>query len=211
MKDSAALRDQVYQNLRSAILEGRLKVNERLKQDELAKKMNVSRMPVREAFRYLEREGLITVIPHRGAWVSQLKVEKLVEVYMLRKMLEEEAVKLAVPRFYPEKLAKLILLNQKFARAVKNNDYRAIIKINKGFHFALYSQSGFPFLTKIIRDLWNHFPHYTFNLFPGKPPKSVQHHWDIIDAVSRGEAEEAGKLMYKHIDDSKKTLLAELT
>ncbi len=205
-----ALRDQIYETLRNAILEGRLKVGERLKQDELASRMNVSRMPVREALKLLQEDGLVTVKAHRGAWVNHFSMDNLIEVYLLRKILEQKAVELAVPYFKPEDISVLIALNREFEQAVFAQDYTEMIRINENFHFALYNKSGFSYLVKIIKDLWSNFPRYTFNLVPKQGDNSVQEHWNVINAISQGQVEKAGLSVRNHIENAQQALINQL-
>lgn len=205
-----ALGGQVYTCLRSAILEGRLKIGERLKQEELALRMNVSRMPVRSALARLEQEGLVTVIPHKGAWVTYFNEEQIIEIYLLRKTLEKKAVETAVKNIDPEHISTLTRLNNYFEKLASSKHYQELIKTNEKFHFALYERCGFPYLLEIIRDLWKRFPRYTFNLISGQGKQSSQEHWDIVEAVAKGEPEKAGQLMYLHIEHAQQALIKEM-
>jgi len=210
MNNNTALRDQVYFTLRNAILEGSLRANYRLKQDEIARNMNVSRMPIREAFKGLEKEGLIKIVPHKGAWVSRLDSRSINEIYMLRGMLEPKAVTLAVNNFDSKSLERLIVLNKKFALMAEQKKFIEMIRLNKCIHFLIYYHSNTLFLKKMISELWSNFPRYTFNLISDQPSKSVYEHWNIIYAIKNKKAEEAGDLMNKHIENAKQALINEI-
>lgn len=210
MKDSLELREQIYLTLRSNILEGRLKVGERIIQEELANRINVSRMPVREALKRLTEDGLVITIPNKGTWVREFKREQLIEIYMIRRHIEKMAVEISVANFLPDDISKLIAINRNFERALIKGSLPEMIKYNEEFHFALYELSHFPYLVNLIRDLWDKFPRYTFNIIPGQGDRSVKEHWDIIDSVSRGNVELSGSLMWNHIEGGQHNLIKQL-
>lgn len=210
IRENAELREQIYLKLRRDILEGRLKVGERIKQEEIAERINVSRMPVREALKRLEKDGLVTTLPKKGTWVSEFKMENIIEVYVIRKYLEKLAVELSVQNFTPEEISKLIATNREFEKAVSVDNSVGMIKYNEEFHFSLYQLCGFSYLIKFIRELWNEFPRYTYTIIPKQGHRSVQEHWDIIDAVSRGSVERAGELMCNHIEEGQQSLINQI-
>ncbi|UMZ74183.1 GntR family transcriptional regulator [Natranaerofaba carboxydovora] len=210
MNEPLALRDQIYLFLREEILEGRLKVGERLKQEELAKKMNASRMPVREAIQKLEKEGLIVRKHNKGAVVSTFDHEHLNEVYMLRKTLEQMAVELAVPHLTSEKINYLLELNKLFEKAANDRSYDKMLETNEKFHFTLYECCGFSYLLEMLRDLWNKFPRYTFDIISDQGKNSFYEHMEIIEACQNNDAKKAGEKTKVHIENAKKALLKEL-
>ena len=210
MNENTSLSEQIYIYLREEILEGRLKVGERLKQEKLAKEMNASRMPVREAIQRLEKEGLVVRKPNKGAVVSTFDHEHLNEVYMLRKTLEQMAVELAVPFLTSEKINYLIEVNKRLEKAANDKCYDKMLETNEKFHFALYECCGFPYLLEMLIDLWNKFPRYTFDIISDQGKNSFNEHIEIIKACQKNDAKMAGEKTKVHIENAKIALLKEL-
>lgn len=210
MKDSQALHEQIYLYLRNEILDGRLRIGERLKQQDLARKMNVSRMPVREALKKLEKDGLVTSRSSYGVRVSFFDTDYLIEVYLLRKTLEKIAVELAVPRMDENNIEHLKTLNLNFKEAVISNHNKEMIETNEKFHFTLYSYCGFEYLQEILKDLWNRFPRYTFDIIEGQGEMSFKEHDELLYFALKGEAEKAGEIMKKHIENAQNKLISKI-
>ena len=122
MNDYLPLRDVVFNTLRQAILRGELKPGERLMEIQLANKLGVSRTPIREAIRKLELEGLVLMIPRKGAEVAEITEKNLRDVLEVRKALEELAVKLACDRMTDEQMDKLKKAAKEFEEVLKTED-----------------------------------------------------------------------------------------
>lgn len=129
----------VAEALRRAILEGALSGGERLRQNELASQFGVSRMPIREALRLLETEGLVTAQPHRGYTVTQLSPEQVGEIYEMRTCLEAMAARLAAPLLSDDDLSALEALYDAMRGAA---DVATFLRLNRAFHGRIYAASG---------------------------------------------------------------------
>ena len=138
MDEYLPLRDVVFNTLRQAILRGELKPGERLMEIQLANKLGVSRTPIREAIRKLELEGLVLMIPRRGAEVAQITEKSLRDVLEVRQALEELAVKLACLRMTPEGVTELKKAAAEFERVLGDEDITVVAGADVAFHDVIY-------------------------------------------------------------------------
>ena len=122
MNEYLPLRDVVFNTLRKAILRGELKPGERLMEIQLANKLGVSRTPIREAIRKLELEGLVLMIPRKGAEVAQITEKNMQDVLEVRKALEELSVQLACERITPEQVEEMKMAAEDFRKVLKSGD-----------------------------------------------------------------------------------------
>ena len=139
--DYLPLRDVVYQTLRNAILKGDLKPGERLMEMKLAGKLGVSRTPIREAIRMLELEGLVTMIPRRGAEVSRISKQDIRDVLEVRLVLDSLATKLACKRITADQKEELVRAAEEFASATKSGDVTLIAQADVRFHDVILAAS----------------------------------------------------------------------
>ncbi len=147
--------EAVLATLRSDIATGVLAPGEQVVQDDLARRYGVSRVPIREALRILEAEGLLEYHPHRGYFVTELSVKDLVEVYRIRELLEAEALTMVVDQIADDDIADLDGLLAEVERATAAGDVTAITNANRTFHFAMLEACGMPRLIRLIRLLWD--------------------------------------------------------
>ena len=147
--------EAVLATLRSDIATGLLAPGEQVIQDDLARRYGVSRVPIREALRILEAEGLLEYHPHRGYFVTELSIEDLTEVYRIRELLEAEALSLVVVEIQDDDIADLEDLLMAVEQATAVGDVAAITEANRTFHFAMLQACGMPRLTRMIRLLWD--------------------------------------------------------
>ncbi|MEH7121707.1 GntR family transcriptional regulator [Bacillus sp. JJ1503] len=182
--------------LREAIIRGDFRPGERLKQSDLADKLGVSRMPVREAFRKLESEGLILLEPHKGAVVKSINIEDIEEIYALRAELEKMAVYKSMDLLTEEDKNELSDLVEKMESAVDVDEF---IQHNIDFHRLLVRRCKWERLNSFIGTLWSGFPQQTPHLIKGKMETSNHEHREILEAVISGNKETAAALVSKHI------------
>ena len=149
MNEYLPLRDVVFQTLRQAILRGELKPGERLMEIHLAQKLGVSRTPVREAIRKLELEGLVLMIPRKGAVVAEITVTDLEDVLEVRMALEELAVKLACSKITEEQLNAIRQREEIFRKSLYGDDVAACAQADMEFHDAIYAATGNSRLVQI--------------------------------------------------------------
>lgn len=198
------LSEFIFQQLREAILEGQLAPGEHLVQDDIAQKLDVSRIPVREALHRLQSEGLVTIVPHKGAGVAKFTTEDLEEIYMLRGLLEAQAVRLATRRATPETLAELrgvVEHCQVLLGGVQDRQAdRALRQCNREFHLGIARASGARRLQAMIEKLWDGFPRYGTTTVPAQRMTSCREHGAIYQAMAQGDEEKAASLLAHHID-----------
>ena len=186
--------------LREAIMRGTLKGGQPLRQDELANRFGLSRIPVREALRQLEGEGLVTVQPHRGTVVSQISGDELHELCEIRVALETMALRLAIPRLDDE------TLNRAAAILVETDGETNVLEHwsanNWRFHATLYEPARRPRLLSMIKTLHDTVDRYLrlhVSILNYKT-KGQAEHWGILDACRRRESAEAIALLDQHIE-----------
>jgi DNA-binding GntR family transcriptional regulator len=196
---SRTIKDTLVQRLRHEIIQGNLVPGQRLRHDELAEIYGVSTMPIREALRELEAEGLVTLTPHRTAEVTQLTADDLEDIYDIRIALEAMATRLAVPRLGPATLAHLDDCIDQIDH--QNADVATLVWLNHDFHTSLYAAAGRPHLSELLMILRHRTQHYlhTYITVCGGLPLAQEEHRAILAAARRGDAEEAGRVMRDHI------------
>ena len=138
MNDFLPLRDVVFNTLRQAILRGELQPGERLLEIHLANKLVVSRTPIREAIRKLELEGLVLMIPRKGAVVAEITEKSLRDVLEVRRALEELAMKLACEKILDEEIEELKAAAKEFENALKTGDVTVFAEADVQFHDIIY-------------------------------------------------------------------------
>ncbi|MEO5694563.1 MAG: GntR family transcriptional regulator [Usitatibacter sp.] len=199
--------DAVADSLRSQILDGTLGVGLQLRQEEIAQRFGVSRIPVREALGRLQAEGLVEHFANRGSVVAGRTVDDLLETLDIRIALETRALKLALPNLTPKdfKAAREIM-----RRYDESESPRQWTDLNLEFHLALYRPCGRPRLVRMIEELVRgisiHLRHYISHTVGRGSPQSE--HKDILKACMAGDGELAVRLTEEHIERTKATLLA---
>lgn len=195
------VRDALVETLRDEIVRGDLIPGQYLRLEEIASRYDVSTMPVREALRDLEAEGLVTSFPHRGAIVTQLSADELQDIYDIRVTLEEMATRLAVPLLTEATLAELTSLVEQMEQ--HQGDVAAFVKLNHQFHHTLYSASGRRHLCELNRMLRYRTQHYLHVFIVevelGHLPQTQGEHRAILEACKRGDAEQAAAIVHDHV------------
>ncbi len=184
--------------LREAILRGILRAGQQLRQDEIARELGVSHIPVREALRQLEAEGLVRLRPYRGFEVSELSPEEVDELYEIRIPLECQALKLALPRLTDEDLRRA----EAVLDAVDAEDDPLLwSQLNTEFHTVLYAPSGRQRLLNLIRTLRTNVDRYLrlyISVMHRKQYSQLEHR-RILEAVRRQDAAEAVAALEEHL------------
>lgn len=198
LRGRRTIQEIVAEALRDAIVTGRLKVGARLHQDGIASKLGVSRMPVREALRQLESEGLVVFTPHRRVSVAALSAQELREIYEIRSALEILALDLAVPRLSAKEFARLSML---LAHMDRVTDPGRWLDLNRTFHGTLYRASGRVRLCALIDSLRGNVERY-LRIYVAAVERRAQaqaEHRRILRACRRGQAGEAKKALRRHL------------
>ena len=193
-----SLRDETLDELRRLILDGDLLPGAHLTELAISERLGVSRLPVREAFRRLEAEGLLEALPRRGVRVVELDGDELETVREIRVALELMAVRRTVERADPEVLQALRGVLQDGQAADRSQDADRLDQVNDLFHELLSRGSGSRFLADTLRAVRNQAHHLV-----GGKSAAVGHSWEehsrIIEAVLAGDAEFATLLMRRHL------------
>ncbi|MCC9623833.1 GntR family transcriptional regulator [Thalassospira sp. MA62] len=200
--------DQVTEDLRSRILTGDFPAGFQLRQDAIANEYNISRIPVREALQRLDAEGLVTFQPHKGAIVSQLSIDEIEELFEVRKLLECELLRHAVPKLTAEDLASVENILLVFDEAFRAGDMDKWGELNREFHDRLYRPSNRPKTLEIVRMIGNNTVRFTQAqlALTGATDRAEREHHQIFEACKAGDTEGAVELLAAHIENSAKTL-----
>jgi DNA-binding GntR family transcriptional regulator len=195
--------------IRDGILHGNYAEGEPLRQDALADELGVSRIPIREALRQLEAEGLVTFNPHRGAIVSTLSLAEIEEVFDLRTTIEADLLRRAVPRLTPEQLDQADEVLDRYASALQSGDVSKWGELNWQFHSTLYAAAGRPVAMGIVQRLHQQSDRYLrmqLALTHGETRANDEHR-AIAAAVRAHDAKRASSLMRDHIAGAGRSLL----
>lgn len=204
------LRELVFESLREAIISGQLRPGERLMEIQLAEEMGVSRTPVREAIRKLELEGLVAMIPRKGAYVAGLSLKDIVDVFEIRGALEGLAAELAAERITDEELEELERYLVKIAEAIEKDDLEKVVANDTDFHSLLYQASRNQRLSQIINNLREQIQRFrtTSLSYPGRMKTALEEHRKIVEAISARDGELASKLAHEHIENAENSMMS---
>lgn len=213
MNEYLPLRDVVFQTLRQAILRGELKPGERLMEIHLAQKLGVSRTPVREAIRKLELEGLVLMIPRKGAVVAEITISDLEDVLEVRMTLEELAVRYACKRITQEQLADLRRLSEEFKKTLYGGDVGACAQADAAFHDAIYEATGNKRLIQILNNLREVMYRYRMEYLKDRQSHNVlvKEHEEILEALELKEEKRALEVTCRHVERQKEHIIAALS
>ena len=195
------LAEQAAAELQEAILSGELEPGSPLRLEKLARTLDMSAMPVREAVRQLERLGLAEHVPHRGARVSRISIDDLRDTYEARLPLESLAVRHAAERFGEEDEARCARLLAGHVRAYRSGDERRGRELHAQFHFALYTTSGSRWLPRLIRPLWENSERYRIASLSarGSLERRRREHQLILDACIARDPDAAEAALRGHL------------
>lgn len=204
-----SLEEQVYIKLEEEILGGTFKRGDTLVEISLSKRLGVSRTPLRGAMHKLAEEGLIELIPNKGAVVIGIGREELVDIYKIRMRLEGLASSEAAKKISEEDKAKLLHSIELSEFYIKKQDAENLKKLDSDFHNIIYKASGNRLLYKTLSELHRNIQAYRkLSLsIPERLEKSIEEHREIFSAIERGDSEEADRLTYLHIESALDNLL----
>ena len=203
------LREVVFESIRGAIISGVLKPGERLMEVQFAEKMGVSRTPIREAIRKLELEGLIIMIPRKGAYVADLSINNIIDVLEVRSALEGLASGLAALRITNEEIKELELTALQFQKAIESNDVDGIIRTDIDFHDKIFKATRNEKLLQMANSLREQVQRFRI-MYVNKSINSEdlpKDHYEIAKAISERNVDMAEKLARRHIEDAEKQLM----
>jgi DNA-binding GntR family transcriptional regulator len=196
--------------LRERILAGDYAEGENLRQDALAAELGVSRIPIREAFRQLEAEGLVTLHAHRGAVVSSLSLDEIAELFDLRALLEPDLLARAIPRMTEADLLGADRILQSYETLLRGSDVHAWGEMNSEFHLTLYRPSGRSRSLGLVQSLLGNTDRYTRLqlVLTSGVERARAEHAQLLKLCRLGDAQEAGDLLRRHVQMAGADLLA---
>ncbi len=200
--ENRTLRQQVADHLREEILSSRLAPGEELGEVALARSLGISRGPLREALGQLAAEGLVTIVPRRGAVVKRLTHQEFIDAYQVREALESLAIRLAVPRLRDDSKAELHRMARDMERAAEAGDTDRFFDINRRFHAALVDASGNQKLVEVHGQLVAQMARLLKQSVElrGGMAQSAAEHRAILKAVDAGDPGRAARLLEEHIE-----------
>ncbi|MHB8130119.1 MAG: GntR family transcriptional regulator [Mobilitalea sp.] len=206
--DKYSLRGRVFNKLREDILSGVYHENDELKENTIGLELGVSRTPVREALRQLELEGLVTMVPNKGAYVTGITSKDMHDIYMIRSYLEGLCAKWAcehITEAQIEALDEILYLSDFHAR---RSHHDQLVDLDNKFHDMIYKASGSKILDHVLSD----FHHYVERVrkitlsMPGRAAKSSEEHAAILDAIRKRDGDLAEALAHEHIMNTIKNI-----
>lgn len=203
MNEYLPLRDVVVNTLRQAILRGELKPGERLMEVRLANKLGVSRTPIREAIRKLEQEGLVLMVPRKGAEVADISEKSLRDVLEVREALEALAVQLACDRIRDEEVTELKQAERGFKETLECGDVTAFAEADVKFHDIIYRATDNERLIQLLFNLREQMYRYRVEYLKREDTHEIllAEHAKIVEAIEKRDKEAAMKAVCKHIDN----------
>ncbi len=195
------LADTVYVELRRAILDRRLDAGEPLTEHGLCGRFNVSRTPVREALAKLERDGLVRVVPNKGAFVRTMSHDEVAELYQIREALEALAVRLAAPRVDRAEVDDFETRFRALQARGPALSYTEVRPLGEEFHRFLLKRAGNAQLAEILEDMHERLGSvWTMSIVaPRRVQAIVREHLGILDALRRGDGCRAERAMAEHV------------
>jgi DNA-binding GntR family transcriptional regulator len=200
-------------HIRNAIIEGRLAPGQRLKEEELARELGISRTPVREALLILQAEGLVDAVPNRGATVRAHGADDLDDLYQLRALLEGHAAHRAATRISEDDISLLRVSTERFEGLRGDaDDLPELVKENMFFHYTIIAAAGSARLEGMVRRVielplvYRSYVYYS----PEQKRVSAHYHRQIVNALAARDAERAQLIMKEHVYEARDLLIASL-
>ena len=209
MDEYLPLRDVVFNTLRQGILTGELKPGERLMEIHLADRLGVSRTPIREAIRMLELEGLVTMIPRRGAEVARISRQDIRDVLEVRLVLDSLATKLACERITEDQKEELRVAARQFEQATGSGDVTLIARADVKFHDVILAASHNRRLIQMVNNLAERIYRYRLEYIKdtANHRRLIEEHSKIMDCVINGDQDSACIAAEIHIVNQEKSIM----
>lgn len=203
------LRERILETIRDAILKGNLKPGEKVAEPELAERFGISRTPIREAFRQLESEGYLTVIPRKGAVVAALSERDVQEFYAIKSILEGYAAALAATNLTDKEIERLESVNERLRNLAAERDVKSFYRVHNEFHEIFLKAADNQKLHELINQLgmkFNRLRMASLSL-EGRMEISVEEHDRLLEAFRQQDGEAAERLVKKTASIGSKVLL----
>ncbi len=209
MEKHLTLREKILETIRDAIISGALKPGEKVAEPELAERFGISRTPIREAFRQLESEGYLTVIPRKGAVVVSFSEKDVEEFYAIKSILEGYAARKACENLSLREIDRLQTINEKLRHMAETGDVKNFFKVHNDFHELFIKAADNYKLSEMIASLVGKFQRLRIASLslPGRMQVSVEEHEKIIDAFKKRNPTLSEKLVRKNAEYGGKVLM----
>ncbi|MBQ4560205.1 MAG: GntR family transcriptional regulator [Tyzzerella sp.] len=206
-----SLRGRVFQAIQENILNGVYKENEELRENTIAKELGVSRTPVREALRQLELEGLVKIVPNKGACVTGITKNDVKDIYAIRSLLEGLCARWATEHITDaqvDELEEIILLSEFHLKRVKEGQTQQVTELDGKFHEILYEASNSRILKHVLSDFHKYvrMVRKASVANPERAERSIEEHKDILHAIKNRDANAAEILANAHMMNVMKNL-----
>jgi DNA-binding GntR family transcriptional regulator len=188
--------------LRRAIIAGEFAPGERIRQEVIAEQFGASRLPVREALRILQSDGLVSIVANSGAWVSKLDAKECSESYEIRERIEPLLLRESMPELSEDDIAVMRGLAEQMHDGA---DVETFLRLDREFHLMSYAKAETVLLSSLVERLWNTTQHYrrafTVLAWARVTSRDVVHyeHFLLVEAIERGDAEDAQRVLGGHI------------
>ena len=193
--------EELAVQLREEIKDGTLRPNERILEEELAKRFSISRSPIREALRILESEGNVTILPRRGVYVSEIDQDDIMDMFEVMPVLEALAAKLACRNMTEKDCDYLEQIANKMADAVDEDNFRLYFESNNEFHKTIYMAIKNKYLLKIIQTLHEQSQRYEFLplVLSRQLKRSVKKHFVLLEAFREKNEKKVERIRYRQM------------
>ena len=204
--NSFSLTDEIADIIRERILKGEYNIGEKIKENQIATELRVSRTPIREAFKQLENEGLIDYIPNMGCFAKGFTKQDIEDIYAVRKALEVLAVEWAVSRITLEEINKLQDQSDLMEFYTNRKDSKKVSEINTDFHDIIYNATGSRFMAQVLRSYKEYIEQTRKALYNDQSclEEIFQEHRTILEAIKERDVQSAKEAMARHLDGSKR-------
>lgn len=211
MQKHKPLRELVYEELRMLIMTGKIKPGTRMMEIELAESMGVSRTPVREAIRQLEKDNLVTIEPRRGAYVSDISADDMADMLFVRQPLEGISTYLATKYMTDDQLRELVEVNKKYETAVNEDATEDLIKLDTKFHKLIADASRNKYLISILEDLQEQVLRFRYIYFKSgrRAAEVIDEHRKIMNSMLDRNEEAAREYSIEHISKLRESIMKE--
>ncbi len=206
------LRERIVEFIKDAVVSGRLKPGERVPEQEIAENFGISRTPIREAFRQLESEGFISLIPRKGAVVSPITDKDVREFYAIKSLLEGYAARTACEALTAREIRRLEGLNEAMERCAGKGDVKGFFRLDNAFHDTFLKACGNDKLYALVHSLVQQFERFrvTALSLPGRMEDSVSQHREIIEAFREADAPLVERLVRANAERGRDVLVDEI-
>lgn len=204
--NSFSLTDEIADVVRERILKGEYEIGEKIKENQIATELRVSRTPIREAFKILENEGLIDYVPNRGCFAKGFTKQDVEDIYAVREALEALAVNWAVDRITEKEIAELEEQCDLMEFYTKKKDRKKVLEMNSSFHDIIYASARSRFLAQVLRSYKEYIDKTRKSIFYEQSylESILVEHRAILDAIKKKDKEGAAAAMTKHLVSSQK-------